>query len=108
MFRDAGKGKTETLKADNYEYPFDIVLEGSLPESVEGLPDSFVIYRFKAEVGRKYAKDLVIRKPLRIIRTLDPNALELAHAMVRAHSYHWVLRNLIPDIDSCKCLAGQD
>lgn len=85
FFRDLAKGKTETLKADNYEYPFNIVLEGSLPESVEGLPDSFVIYRFKAEIGRKYAKDIVIRKPLRIIRTLNPSALELAHAMTVAN-----------------------
>jgi arrestin-related trafficking adapter 4/5/7 len=86
-FREVGKSKTERLKADNYEYPFDIVLEGSLPESVEGLPDSFVIYKFKAEIGRKYAKDIVVRKPLRIIRTVNPNALELAHAMVRT-SFH--------------------
>jgi arrestin-related trafficking adapter 4/5/7 len=83
-----GKSKTETLKADNYEYPFDIVLEGSLPESVEGLPDSFVVYRFKAEIGRKYAKDIVVRKPLRIIRTMSSNALELAHAMVRTSVIH--------------------
>ena len=71
------------MKADNYEFPFDIVLQGSLPESVEGLNDTWIIYRFKAEIGRKYAKDILIRKPLRIIRTLDPSALELAHAMVR-------------------------
>lgn len=81
-FRDAGKGKTEILPADNYEFPFDVILEGSLPESVEGLHDTWVTYRFKAEIGRKYARDIVIRKPVRIVRTLDPSALELAHAMV--------------------------
>ncbi|CAL5868692.1 uncharacterized protein PFLUO_LOCUS2919 [Penicillium psychrofluorescens] len=80
-FRDPGKGKTEILAAGNYEYPFDIVLEGSMPESVEGLHETWVMYRFKAEIGRKYAKDIVVRKPLRIIRTLDPSALELSHAM---------------------------
>ena len=82
-FRDPGKGKTEVLPAGNYEYPFDVVLEGSMPESVEGLSETWVMYRFKAEIGRKYAKDIVCRKPLRIIRTLDPSALELSHAMVR-------------------------
>lgn len=81
-FRDPGKGKTEILAAGNYEYPFDVVLDGSMPESVEGLSETWVMYRFKAEIGRKYAKDIVARKPLRIIRTLDPSALELAHAMV--------------------------
>lgn len=83
-FRDPGKGKTEILAAGNYEYPFDVVLEGSMPESVEGLSETWVMYRFKAEIGRKYAKDIVARKPLRIIRTLDPSALELSHAMVSA------------------------
>lgn len=81
-FREPGKAKTETLRAGNYEYPFDVVLDGSLPESVEGLTDTYVTYRFKAEIGRKYAKDIVVRKPLRIIRTLESSALELSHAMV--------------------------
>ena len=53
-----------------------------MPESVEGLEHSWVVYRFKAEIGRKYQKDIVIRKPLRIVRTLDSGALELSHAMV--------------------------
>ncbi|KAI5294029.1 hypothetical protein KEM52_004831 [Ascosphaera acerosa] len=80
-FKDAGRARTETLPVDNYEFPFDLILSGSMPESVEGLQDSFITYRFKAEIGRKYAKDIIVRKPLRIIRTLDPSALELAHAM---------------------------
>ena len=82
-FRDPGKGRTETLMPENYEYPFDIVLHGGLPESIEGLPESWIIYRFKADIGRKYAKDVQIRKPLRIVRTLGPSALETAHEMVR-------------------------
>lgn len=86
-FRDAGKGKTELLQAGNYEYPFEVFLEGSMPESVEGLSETWVMYRFKAEIGRKYAKDIVARKPLRIIRTLDPSALELSHAMVSRASF---------------------
>src|SRR5689334_15450132 len=80
-FRDPGKGRTETLSADNYEWPFDLVLDGTLPESVEGLKDTYVVYRFKADIGRKRAKDIVVRRPLRIVRTLAPSALELSHAM---------------------------
>ena len=83
-FKDAGKGKTDTLPADNYEFPFDIILQGSLPESLEGLADNCILYRFKAEINRKYSKDIVVRKPLRIIRTLDPTDLELSHIMVSA------------------------
>lgn len=80
-FRDPGKGRVETLPSDNYEWPFDLVLDGTLPESVEGLKDAYVVYRFKAEIGRRRAKDIVIRKPLRLVRTLSPTALELSHAM---------------------------
>ena len=81
-FRDAGRNKTEVLSPDNYEWPFDVILEGTLPESVEGLKSAYVIYRLKAEIGRKRAKDIVVRKPLRLVRTLGPSALELSHAMV--------------------------
>ncbi|RMD41203.1 hypothetical protein DV735_g3886, partial [Chaetothyriales sp. CBS 134920] len=80
-FMVPGKAKTEVLPPDNYEWPFDTILEGSLPESIEGLKDAWIIYRLKAEIGRKRARDIVTRKPLRMVRTLDPSALELAHAM---------------------------
>jgi len=80
-FRDPGKGKTEILPPNNYEWPFSCILEGALPESVEGMKDAWIIYRLKAEISRKRGRDIVVRKPLRIVRTLDANALELAHAM---------------------------
>lgn len=80
-FVDAGKGRSELLPSDNYEWRFDTVLDGSLPESVEGLKDAWVVYRLKAEICRKRGKDIVVRKPLRIVRTLDPTTLELSHAM---------------------------
>lgn len=82
-FKVSGKEKSQMLLPDNYEWPFDCILEGSLPESVEGLKDAWIIYRLKAEIGRRRGKDIVVRKPLRLVRTLDPSALELAHAMVR-------------------------
>lgn len=80
-FRDPGKGRTENLPSNNYSWPFDLVLDGTLPESVEGMKDAYIVYRFKAEIGRKRAKDIVVRKPLRIVRTLGSSALELSHAM---------------------------
>jgi arrestin-related trafficking adapter 4/5/7 len=49
---------------------------------VEGLDDVHVMYKLKATVARgRLAYDLHAYKPVRIIRTLDPAALELAHAM---------------------------
>lgn len=74
--------KSITLAAANYEWPFEIVIPGSTPESVEGLDDVHVMYKLKATVARgRLAYDLHAYKPVRIIRTLDPAALELAHAM---------------------------
>lgn len=53
-----------------------------MAESVEGLADSHIVYKLKATVARgKLAYDLHAWKPVRIVRTLDPSALELAHAM---------------------------
>jgi arrestin-related trafficking adapter 4/5/7 len=50
---------------------------------VEGLTDTWMVYRFKADIGRGLLqKDIHTRKHLRIVRTLDPSALELSHAMV--------------------------
>ena len=73
---------SRVLPAGNYEWPFEHVIPGSIAESVEGLRDSHIVYKLKASVARgKLAHDLHAYKPVRIVRTLDPAALELAHAM---------------------------
>ncbi|CAG8976450.1 hypothetical protein HYALB_00008039 [Hymenoscyphus albidus] len=70
------------LQAGNYEWPFELVVPGGMAESIEGLSESHIIYRLKATVARgKLAYDLHTTKPVRIVRTLDPSALELAHSM---------------------------
>ncbi|KYK54904.1 hypothetical protein DCS_06865 [Drechmeria coniospora] len=75
-------GKSMTLPSGNYEYPFEHLLPGDTPESVEGMPEASITYRLKATVGRgKLAYDLHAYKHLRIIRTLEPGALEFLHAM---------------------------
>jgi len=74
--------KAMTLDAGNYEWPFEFPVSGTMFESVEGLPDSNLKYKLKATVARgKLAYDLHAYKAVRIIRTLDPSDLELAHAM---------------------------
>jgi hypothetical protein len=71
-----------TLAPGNYEWPFEIMLPGDMPESIEGLYQTGITYLFKATVSRgKLAKNLHAYKRLRIIRTLEPAALELNHAM---------------------------
>ena len=71
------------LPAGNYEYPFDMILPGSTPESIEGLPETWLVYRMKATIERGILQqNSVVRKQVRVIRTLDTGALELVHAMV--------------------------
>lgn len=70
------------LPAGNYEYPFEYLLPGDTAESVEGIPEASITYKLKATVGRgKLAYDLHAYKHLRVIRTLEPGALEFLHAM---------------------------
>lgn len=75
-------GKSMTLPAGNYEYPFEYMLPGDTAESVEGIPEASITYKLKSTIGRgKLAYDLHSYKHLRIIRTLEPGALEFLHAM---------------------------
>lgn len=71
-----------TLPAGNYEWPFELIIPGSMAESVEGLRESHIVYKLKATAARgKLAKDHHDYRAVRIVRTLDAAALELAHAM---------------------------
>ncbi|KAF4776629.1 arrestin [Colletotrichum scovillei] len=75
-------GKNTILPAGNYEWPFEYTLPGNTAESVEGIPEASITYKLKATVARgKLAYDLHAYKALRIIRTLEPAALEFLHAM---------------------------
>ncbi len=72
------------MPADNHVWPFEWALPGTTPESIEGLPRSWNIYRLKATIERGIMQqNVVARKHVRIIRTLDPSDLELSLGMVR-------------------------
>lgn len=82
-FVNSGKGLFKTLPAGNYEYPFDTVIRGDSSESVEGASDNWIVYRMKATIDRGLlSTNVYARKHIRVIRTFDAGALELAHAMV--------------------------
>ncbi|KAI0155123.1 arrestin domain-containing protein [Xylariaceae sp. FL1272] len=71
-----------TLAPGNYEWPFEIELPGNTPESVEGLFQTGITYLLKGTVARgNLKKNLHCHKRVRIVRTLDPAALEFNHAM---------------------------
>ena len=74
--------KGVTLAAGNYEWPFELMLPGNTAESVEGLNWASITYQFKATLVRgKLAHDIHTMKQLRIIRTLEPSALEFTYGM---------------------------
>ncbi|KAL2146748.1 hypothetical protein VTI28DRAFT_2583 [Corynascus sepedonium] len=80
--RSGHRIKGETLQPGNYEWPFEVLLEGSMPESIEGVREACITYKLKATVARgKLLHDFHAYKQLRIIRTLEPSALEILHAM---------------------------
>ncbi|KAK9389932.1 hypothetical protein V1515DRAFT_628730 [Lipomyces mesembrius] len=79
---DGNRNTSHTIGQGNYEYPFEVILPGSISESVEGLEGGSVIYKMKAIVERgRFANNLVKRKHIRVVRTLGPEALELSQTM---------------------------
>lgn len=101
-----GKRSGETLPKGNYEWPFEHIMPGNSPESVEGLEDSCVIYRMKAKIERGILQqNPVARKHIRLIRTLDLSAPELAQCMVRPSIPKHVAHSFDETIVSCWYMA---
>jgi hypothetical protein len=77
-----GTGKSVTLPAGNYEWPFEYRLPGDTAETIECIPEASISYRLKATVSRRrFSSDLHAQKRFRVFRTLEPGALEFLHAM---------------------------
>ncbi|CEI62115.1 hypothetical protein FVEN_g10379 [Fusarium venenatum] len=73
-------GKSLTLPAGNYEWPFEFLMPGDTSESLDGLPDASITYALRATINRgKLVRHTSCCKKLRIIRTLAPTALEFMH-----------------------------
>jgi hypothetical protein len=68
---------THKIAPGVHEWRFKFVLDPGLPESVEGLGSSFVVYDLKAEIDRGYmSKSLLAEKHVRIVRTLGRDMTE--------------------------------
>lgn len=78
----SSSSKGSILNPGNYEWPFEIIIPGSIAESVEGLRETYIVYKLKARVSRgKLAHDLLALKPVRIIRTLESDNPDLTQPM---------------------------
>ena len=72
-FLPIGTAGMLTIGKGNYEYPFEVLLPSDLPESLEGNEAGQVSYHIRATIERgTFAKDIVCKKHLRVIRRAAP------------------------------------
>lgn len=74
------------VKAGSIEWPFEFELSPSMPESVEGLRETYIVYHLHASVSRPgwNAKDVVAQEHIRIVRTLGQDSMEMTRSRVNA------------------------
>lgn len=81
-----GIESTHKVKAGVIEWPFEFELDPSMPESVEGLRETFIVYHLHASISRPgwNAKDIVAQEHIRIVRTLGQDSMEMTRSRVNA------------------------
>lgn len=73
---------THTMSQGNHEFPFEVVLPGDIPESVEGMEGGQVVYRLLATVERgRFSNNLVAKKHIRVVRTIGSDSFELSQTV---------------------------
>src|SRR4051794_27169404 len=71
------KKQHHVLKPDNYHWDFELILPGTLPETVRGCQYGSVKYTLKAVAERHaFAVNLHTRRKVILLRSLLPNASE--------------------------------
>lgn len=80
-----GTPGTHKVNKGVMEWPFEFELSPSMPESVEGMANSWLVYNLHASVERPgwNQKDLTTSLHIRIIRTLGPDQMESTRSRVR-------------------------
>ncbi|GME85050.1 unnamed protein product [Ambrosiozyma monospora] len=78
----SSKSDTVTLQPGNYEFPFQAFLDGSIPESIEGLPGCSLVYRLQSTIERgRFSSSLVTKKLVHVVRTLTTDSSELSESV---------------------------
>ncbi|ESW98429.1 hypothetical protein KL918_005152 [Ogataea parapolymorpha] len=81
-FTSSNKNEPVVLQQGNYEFPFQTILDGSIPESVEGLPGCSVVYRLQSTIERhRFSAPIITRKHIHVVRTLTTDAPELTETV---------------------------
>lgn len=87
VFLPAGK-QCHVLNPDNYHWDFELVLPGTLPESIEGCPHGNLRYSLKAVAERNtFALNLRTKRFITITRSILPSSMEYLHAVVMSNTW---------------------
>lgn len=88
--RPLGTAGTHKINSGTIEWPFEYLLDPSMPESIEGMNSTYIVYDLHASVSRPgwNAKDIVAHSHIRIVRTLGPEQMETTRSRVW-HLLRW-------------------
>ena len=84
-----GTPGTHKINKGVIEWPFEFDLNPAMPESVEGMANSWLVYNLHASVERPgwNQKDLISSMHIRVIRTLGTEQMESTRSRVRKLPY---------------------
>ncbi|KAH3665418.1 hypothetical protein OGAPHI_003602 [Ogataea philodendri] len=81
-FTPANKNEPVVLQQGNYEFPFQTILDGSIPESIEGLPGCTLTYKIQSTIERgRFSNPIVTRRHIHVVRTFTTDAPELVETV---------------------------
>lgn len=70
------------LPKGNYNLPFKVYLPTNIPETVESLPLGTLLYKLQCNIERgRFEKSVNVSKHIRIVRTLNPQNLNLTDSI---------------------------
>ena len=78
----SSKLESTILPPGNYEFPFRTVLQGSIPESIDGLKGCSLVYRMQSVLERsRFSKPILTQRLVHVVRTLRSDASELTETV---------------------------
>lgn len=70
------------LQPGNYEFPFQCILDGTVPESIVDHPCCSLVYRLQCTIERgRFSVPIITRKLIHVVRTLTPDNPELSETV---------------------------
>jgi hypothetical protein len=78
----SSSSSSHMLATGNHEMPFEMIIPGDAPESIEGHEGAQVVYKLVATVERgRFSNNLTAKKHIRIVRTVGPDMFDLSQTV---------------------------